>query len=128
MNRPTAVDLFSGAGGASLGIVNAGYDLRLAIDVDSACGLTHSANLPGDFLVGDLREIDAEKIMSTAGVRTGDPHLLNRFYPEASGRRRPEGAAGAAGRPARNTLRSRSGSLTVRMRASTSLVAAESMI
>jgi DNA (cytosine-5)-methyltransferase 1 len=73
---PTAVDLFSGAGGASLGVVGAGYDLRLAADVNSACGLTHTANLPGDFLVADLREVDAEKILTAADTTTGDLDLL----------------------------------------------------
>ena len=56
MSRPLAVDLFSGAGGASLGLVNAGFDLRLAVDISDACGLTHKANLPGEFLVADIRD------------------------------------------------------------------------
>jgi DNA (cytosine-5)-methyltransferase 1 len=73
---PTAVDLFSGAGGASLGMTSAGYDLRLAADVSAACGLTHTANLPGDFLVADLREVDAEKILTAAGIPAGSLDLL----------------------------------------------------
>ncbi|HUZ24881.1 MAG TPA: DNA cytosine methyltransferase, partial [Streptosporangiaceae bacterium] len=73
---PTAVDLFSGAGGASLGVTGAGYDLRLAADLSAACGLTHTANLPGDFLVADLREVDAEKILTAAGLAAGDLDLL----------------------------------------------------
>ncbi len=75
-NRPTAVDLFSGAGGASLGIAGAGYDLRLAADISSACGLTHAANLPGEFLVADLRGVDAEKILTAADITPGDLDLL----------------------------------------------------
>ncbi|MBV9383963.1 MAG: DNA cytosine methyltransferase, partial [Streptosporangiaceae bacterium] len=73
---PTAVDLFCGAGGASLGLVRAGWDLRLATDVDPACSLTHQANLPGEFLTADLRTADAEKVMGAADVSPGQLDLL----------------------------------------------------
>lgn len=76
MSRLTAIDLFSGAGGASLGLSDAGFDLRLATDVDPACGLTHATNLPGEFLVADIRQVDAEKVMTTAGVAPGELDLL----------------------------------------------------
>jgi DNA (cytosine-5)-methyltransferase 1 len=76
MSAPAAVDLFCGAGGASLGVVGAGYDLRLAVDVNPACGLTHTANLPGQFLVADLREVDADKVLTAAGVGPGDLDLF----------------------------------------------------
>lgn len=73
---PTAIDLFSGAGGASLGLVRAGWDLRLAMDVDPACSLTHRANLPGEFLTADLRSVDAAKVMSAADIAPGQLDLL----------------------------------------------------
>lgn len=76
MSPPVAVDLFCGAGGASLGIASAGYDLRLAADISPACGLTHTANLPGQFLVADLREVDADKVLTAAGVAPGELDLL----------------------------------------------------
>jgi DNA (cytosine-5)-methyltransferase 1 len=73
---PTAVDLFCGAGGASLGLVQAGWDLRLAADADQACSLTHRANLPGEFLTADLRTVDADKVMSAADTTPGQLDLL----------------------------------------------------
>ena len=73
---PTAVDLFCGAGGASFGLVQAGWDLRLAADVDQACSLTHRANLPGKFLTADLRTVDADKVMTAADVSPGQLDLL----------------------------------------------------
>lgn len=76
MSAATAVDLFSGAGGASRGLTLAGFDLRLAADISPACGLTHQANLPGQFLVGDLRDIDRDKVLSTAGISPGQLDLL----------------------------------------------------
>ena len=72
----TAIDLFCGAGGASLGLVRAGWDLRLAADVDAACALTHRANLPGSFITADLRETESEQIASAADVAAGQLDLL----------------------------------------------------
>jgi DNA (cytosine-5)-methyltransferase 1 len=72
----TAVDLFSGAGGASLGLVQAGFDLRLSLDLHPVYGLTHQANLPGEFLATDVRGVDAEKIVRASGVGPGELDLL----------------------------------------------------
>lgn len=76
MSGATAVDLFCGAGGASLGLVRAGCDLRLAADSNPACGMTHKANLPGEFLGADLRGVDADKVLTMAGVAPGELDLL----------------------------------------------------
>jgi len=73
---PTAIDLFCGAGGASLGLVRAGWDLRLATDVDLACSVTHKANLPGEFLTADLRTVGADKLMHAADTSPGLLDLL----------------------------------------------------
>jgi DNA (cytosine-5)-methyltransferase 1 len=74
--RLVAIDLFCGAGGASLGLVRAGWDLRLAVDADGACGVTHAANLPGRFIQADLRELAATKIMAAASTEPGELDLL----------------------------------------------------
>jgi len=42
----SAVDLFSGAGGISLGLLNAGFDVLFASDISSSCAATHVRNLP----------------------------------------------------------------------------------
>jgi len=73
---PSAIDLFCGAGGASLGLLQAGWDLRLSADVDPKCGLTHRASLPGEFLSADLRTVDADKLANAAGVALGELDLL----------------------------------------------------
>ena len=39
----TAIDLFAGAGGASLALALAGVDVRLAVDFDAAACATHRA-------------------------------------------------------------------------------------
>jgi DNA (cytosine-5)-methyltransferase 1 len=73
---PTAVDLFCGAGGASYGLIRAGWDLRLAADVDLACGLTHRANLCSEFLSADLRNVKPDVITSSASISPGKLDLL----------------------------------------------------
>lgn len=73
---PAVVDLYCGAGGASLGLVQAGWDLRLAADVDPKCGMTHQASLPGEFLGADLRAVEMDKVLNTAGVAPRELDLL----------------------------------------------------
>jgi len=43
-NKPTVIDLFSGCGGLSLGFVNAGYEVILAVDNDKAALKTFKNN------------------------------------------------------------------------------------
>ncbi|MYA75481.1 MAG: DNA cytosine methyltransferase [Acidimicrobiaceae bacterium] len=54
LDRPIAVDLFSGAGGLSLGLENAGIQVVLAVDHDEHALATHRANFPGLALDTDL--------------------------------------------------------------------------
>ncbi len=54
LDRPIAVDLFSGAGGLSLGLENAGIQVVLAVDHDEHALATHRANFPGLALDIDL--------------------------------------------------------------------------
>ena len=49
-----AVDLFSGAGGLSLGLERAGYTTAAAVDFDERARETHAANFPGMSLCLDL--------------------------------------------------------------------------
>ena len=75
--RPTAVDLFCGAGGLSLGLVNAGWDLRLGADANSACATTHRANFPDmAFHEGNIRDLAPSRILELAGLRSGELDLL----------------------------------------------------
>lgn len=56
-DRITAVDLFAGGGGASLGIEQAGAELLAAVDRKPAAVATHRANLGGVHIQHDLRNI-----------------------------------------------------------------------
>ena len=52
--RPWAIDLFSGAGGLSLGLEQAGFSLITAADSDRDALNTHRANFPALTWTGDL--------------------------------------------------------------------------
>ncbi len=54
--RPTAVDVFAGAGGLSLGLEQAGFDVLVGADSDAWAMETHAANLPGLTWTGDLTD------------------------------------------------------------------------
>lgn len=64
--RPTAVDLFCGAGGLSLGLEQAGFDVVLGADSDGWAVETHAANLPGLSWCGDLS--DPTELLQTLEV------------------------------------------------------------
>jgi DNA (cytosine-5)-methyltransferase 1 len=77
MVRLTAVDLFSGAGGLSLGLVQAGYEVLLANDLDQASAKTHERNFPGvPFICEDVRKVQGSRIRKLTGLRRGELDLL----------------------------------------------------
>lgn len=53
---PTAIDLFCGAGGLSLGLEQAGFDVIVGAESDAWAIETHAANLPGLSWHGDLSD------------------------------------------------------------------------
>ena len=55
---PWAIDLFSGAGGLSLGLEEAGFSVVAAADSDPVAMESHAANIPGLTWVGDLTNPD----------------------------------------------------------------------
>ena len=54
--KPWAIDLFSGAGGLSLGLEQGGFSIVAAADSDPVAIETHSANIAGLSWVGDLSD------------------------------------------------------------------------
>ena len=55
-SAPTAIDLFCGAGGLSLGLKDAGFSILVGADSDAASVETHVANLGGLGYCGDLAD------------------------------------------------------------------------
>ncbi|MFD4000298.1 DNA cytosine methyltransferase [Streptomyces rubiginosohelvolus] len=58
LGKRLAVDLFSGAGGLSLGLERAGWTVAAAVDFDQRALETHAANFPGMSLRMDLGNPD----------------------------------------------------------------------
>jgi len=104
-SHPTAVDLFSG-GRRIPRHDRSRLRPAAAADISSACGLTHTANLPGEFLVADLREVDAEKILTAADIAPGElgPPVRRAALPRLLHHRRPS-RLGRAQQPIREVLR-----------------------
>lgn len=71
-NRPIALSFFSGAMGLDQGIEQAGFDIRLACEVDKYCRQTIALNKPDMALIGDINNYSAHEILSYAGLRRGD--------------------------------------------------------
>lgn len=72
-----AIDLFSGAGGISLGLEAAGYDVLLASDFNETAAATYERNFTGHtFHCGDIHELDVTSIRRKTGLRKGELDLL----------------------------------------------------
>ncbi|OPZ65981.1 MAG: Modification methylase BspRI [Firmicutes bacterium ADurb.Bin506] len=74
----TACSTFSGAGGNSLGLKIAGFDVRYASEFVPAAQDTYRANHPGTFLDDrDIRLVQPEDILKAANLRPGELDLLD---------------------------------------------------
>jgi DNA (cytosine-5)-methyltransferase 1 len=69
MTRPIAVDLFSGAGGMSLGFEQAGFDVVAAVEVDPVHAAVHEFNFPKcATLCRDISTLSGDEIRKAAGI------------------------------------------------------------
>ena len=69
MRRPIAVDLFSGAGGLSLGFEQAGFDVVAAVEVDPIHAAIHKFNFPKCAVFPQsIRRLSGEEIRERAGL------------------------------------------------------------
>jgi len=73
-NKLNVIDLFSGAGGISIGFMNAGYNIILDADFDAAVAKTHKHNYPNiPFVHGDLSDPKIEKeVLKTVEAKEVD--------------------------------------------------------
>lgn len=65
--RPTAIDLFAGAGGLSLGLQQAGFDVLMGLDFDHHVLETYRTN-HGKMLHADVRDVNGRDLLAEAGV------------------------------------------------------------
>lgn len=75
--RLTAVDLFSGCGGLSLGLKRAGFDVLAAIDNDPLANETYFANHPDTLLLqADISDVSASRLMQRLKLDRRELDLL----------------------------------------------------
>jgi DNA (cytosine-5)-methyltransferase 1 len=72
-SKYNVADLFSGAGGLSLGFKMAGFNVIFALDIDWDAMYTYIKNNPGVAWINkDIRKVPVTEIMDVAGVGKGD--------------------------------------------------------
>jgi DNA (cytosine-5)-methyltransferase 1 len=77
MNSLTSIDLFSGAGGLSAGLVAEGFSVVAAVELDPTAAKTYSLNHPNTHVViGDIRNLDTSLLLKEIGIAPGQLDLL----------------------------------------------------
>jgi DNA (cytosine-5)-methyltransferase 1 len=67
--RPLGIDLFSGAGGMSLGFEQAGFDIAAAVEIDPVHCAVHKFNFPNTTIIPrSVSELTGENIRSATGI------------------------------------------------------------
>lgn len=77
MEKPKAVDLFSGCGGLTLGLKKAGFRVIAAVELDPLAAETYRAN--NDRVVlwqSDIRNVAASEVQRRLKLRTGELDLI----------------------------------------------------
>jgi DNA (cytosine-5)-methyltransferase 1 len=68
-HRPIGIDLFSGAGGMSLGFEQAGFDMVAAVEVDPVHAAAHKFNFPNCATIcADVSTVSGKDIRTAAGI------------------------------------------------------------
>lgn len=75
--KPTAIDLFCGAGGLTTGLKDAGFKVLAGIEVHPVAAETYRINHPDHTLFeADIYKLDPYKIMDELGLRKGELDVL----------------------------------------------------
>lgn len=73
----SAIDLFSGCGGLSLGLMDAGFTVAAAVEIDRKAQETYRLNHRNVRLYAeDIRKLDPVQILQEAGLKVGELDLL----------------------------------------------------
>lgn len=76
-SKLTAVDLFSGAGGLTLGLKQAGFKVLAGVEIEKVPAKTFVLNHPDvHCFQKDIREIGSMEILKTIGLKRGELDLL----------------------------------------------------
>lgn len=72
----TAVDLCSGAGGMSLGLTRAGFNVLAALDTNKDANITYKKNIGKTPIEKDIEDVTPKDILKYARMRRGEIHLV----------------------------------------------------
>jgi DNA (cytosine-5)-methyltransferase 1 len=72
----SAISLYTGVGGLDFGFEAAGFQTRVALEMDSECVRALRANRTWPVIEGDVSSISSEEILETAGLRAGEADVL----------------------------------------------------
>lgn len=77
MDKPTAIDLFCGAGGLSEGLRQAGFHIVAGNDIDPFAGATFAAtHKEARFIGGSIRDLSADDFLKATGLQKGELDCL----------------------------------------------------
>lgn len=78
MSKPLKViDLFSGCGGSALGFKQAGFDIRVAVDVDELASQSFKLNFPdAEVFTFDISAISSKHLMKAADALRGNEVVI----------------------------------------------------
>lgn len=77
MERPTAIESFCGAGGMSVGLGQAGFDVRFAFDNDPVSVRTYAANVGPHVSGMDAASVSGDELLERAGLTRGQLDLFS---------------------------------------------------
>ncbi len=76
-NRPIAIDLFSGAGGLSLGFEQAGFDVVAAVEIDPIHAAIHKYNFPDCAVIPtSIAHLSAQTICERSQIRSREVDVV----------------------------------------------------
>lgn len=68
--RPSAIDLFAGGGGLSHGLIEAGFDVRVGVEIDHEAAITLGKNHKQTIVIeSDIQKIDSLEIIQSGNLR-----------------------------------------------------------
>lgn len=77
MNRFTAIDLFSGAGGLTVGLKKGGFDVLACVEINESAIETYKMNHKNHLVYScDIRKLSPAKVMLDLNLKKGDLDLL----------------------------------------------------
>lgn len=66
------IDLFSGCGGSAQGFADAGFDIRVAVDINKQASETFKINFPSAYIFDrDISLISSEALLKASGAKSG---------------------------------------------------------